>query len=87
MKAEELKNALADLGGSITVDEERGRFIAVVVSPKFEGINQGERQHLVWQRVIDTLSSEDSVAIEFIFTYSPSEQARLDRGEAEEAQD
>lgn len=51
------------------------------------GDEQGERQHLVWQRVIDTLSSEDSVAIEFIFTYSPSEQARLDRGEAEEAQD
>ena len=86
MQVEALKNALADLG-SVKVDEERGRFIVVVVSPQFEEMDQGERQHIVWQRVIDTLSSEDSVAIEFIFTYSPSEKDRLDRGEAEEAQD
>lgn len=84
MKAEDLKKTLADLG-TIEVDEERGRFIAVVVSPQFEGMDQGERQHIVWQRVIDALNAEDSVAVEFIFTYSPSEKSRLDRGEPEEA--
>ena len=87
MKKEELQRALEELG-STEVDEEFGRFTAIVVSPTFEGMDEGERQHRVWQLVLDRLGSPASVAVEFIYTYSPSEKARLDSGEAlEELQD
>jgi acid stress-induced BolA-like protein IbaG/YrbA len=81
VKKEELKQTLEGLGWT-EVDEEHGRFTAIVVSPSFEGMDEGERQYLVWKRVLDRLGSPASVAVEFIYTYSPSEKERLDRGEA-----
>lgn len=81
MKKEELKQTLEELGWT-EVDEEQGRFTAHVVSPQFEGVDEGERQYLVWKRVLDRLGSAASVAVEFIYTYSPGEWERLSRGEA-----
>lgn len=80
MNKEEIKKVLEELGWT-EVDEELGRFTAIVVSPAFEGMDEGERQHRVWKQVIDRLEPQASTAIEFIYTYSPSEKARLDRGE------
>lgn len=87
MTREELEKVFADFG-KVEVMEERGRFVALVESSMFEGMDEGERQHRVWQRAIDRLGSEGATALEFIYTYSPSEKARLDSGEAlDELQD
>lgn len=80
MTAQELKRLLENFG-EVEVEEERGRFTAIVVSPQFEGIDEGQRQHRVWGYVLDQAGSENATSIEFIFTYSPSEKSRLDRGE------
>lgn len=81
MNKEDLRKTLEELGWT-EVDEESGRFTAVVVSSLFEGMDEGERQHRVWKHVLDRLGSPASVDVEFIYTYSPSEKAKLDRGEA-----
>lgn len=80
MKKEQIKKLLEELGWA-DVQEEFGRFNAIVVSPEFEGMDEGERQHRVWKHVLDRLDTTDSMHIEFIYTYSPSEKERLDRGE------
>lgn len=81
MTRESLKKVFEEFGES-EVKEERGRFVVIVVSPSFETMDEGERQSLVWQHALDRLKSEGASEIEFIFTYSPSEKAKLDRGEA-----
>ena len=87
MKASELKKVLEHFG-TVEVTEEHGRFVAHVVSQQFEGVEDGERQYRVWERVREQLGLQASVDIEFIFTYSPSEWDRLVRGEyLTEAQD
>lgn len=81
MKKEQIKKVLEELGRT-DVDEEFGRYSAIVVSPEFEGLDEGERQHRVWKHVIERLDPDTSEALEFIYTYSPSEKERIDRGEA-----
>ncbi|WAS95151.1 hypothetical protein [Nannocystis punicea] len=80
MKAEELRKALEQLG-TTEVEEDGGRFVAHVVSPRFEGMEDAERQFQVWERVRQQFGLRAGVDIEFIFTYSPSEWERLNRGE------
>jgi len=72
MNAEELEVTLSDFG-TVEIEEERGRFIAHVVSPRFEGMDDGERQYQVWEQVRQRFGLQASVDIEFVFTYSPSE--------------
>lgn len=81
MKKEQIKKLLEEFGWA-DVEEELGRFNAIVVSPAFEGMDEGERQYRVWKHVLDRLDPAESANIEFIYTYSPSEKARLDAGEA-----
>lgn len=78
MNTEELKVTLADFG-TAEIEEERGRIVAHVVSPRFDGMDDGERQYLVWERVRERFGLEASVNIEFVFTYSPAEWEELKR--------
>ncbi|PCC72044.1 hypothetical protein SAMN02745121_08227 [Nannocystis exedens] len=87
MKAEELRQALDQLGTTES-EEDDGRFVAHVVSPQFEGMQGAERQFQVWERVRGQFGLRAGVDIEFIFTDSPSEWERLNRGEGlDELQD
>ena len=53
------------------------QFVAHVVSPSFEGMDDGERQYQVWERVRQRFGLQASVDIEFVFTYSPGEWEEL----------
>jgi hypothetical protein len=49
------------------------KFLVSLVTPSFEGMDEGERQAIIWQRVLDGLGPEDRRRIEFIYTDAPSE--------------
>jgi stress-induced morphogen len=55
------------------VYRDRGKLEAIVVSPSFEGVYEGERQRRVWQLLIDRLSDAEHAQIGFVFTDAPSE--------------
>jgi len=50
------------------------KLVARVVSPSFEGIDEAERQAVIWD-LLEQLPAEDRRRIEFVFTDSPSEEA------------
>ena len=50
------------------------RIMGVLISPSFETMDEGERQEMVWGRVLATLDQEDQDRIEFIYTDAPSER-------------
>jgi len=54
-------------------DEEKGRFMAEIISPSFATMEDFDRQALVLGKVLDDLSDRDSRQVEFIFTYAPGE--------------
>jgi acid stress-induced BolA-like protein IbaG/YrbA len=63
---------------SLTVDVKEGdpfRFLGNIISTTFEGMEDFDRQMLVWGRVYDTLDEEDHRWIEFLFTNTPAEMA------------
>jgi hypothetical protein len=51
------------------------RVLVFVVSPTFEGMDEGDRQEIVWRHVLDDLEPADRKRIEFIYTDAPSEVA------------
>ncbi len=51
------------------------RYLGNIISTTFEGMEDWERQELVWGRVYDTLDEEDHRWIEFLFTNTPAEMA------------
>ena len=52
------------------------KILAFVVSPTFEGMDEAERQEIVWGGVMDTFGEDDQRRIEFIYTDAPSEVDR-----------
>lgn len=78
MNAEELKVTLSDFG-TVEVEEDRGRFVAHVISSRFEGMDEGDRQYQVWERARQRFGLQASVDIEFMFTYSPTEWDEFER--------
>jgi acid stress-induced BolA-like protein IbaG/YrbA len=57
------------------MEGEPFRFQGNIVSPTFEGMEDWERQELVWGRVYATFNEEDRQWLDFIFTNSPAEMA------------
>jgi acid stress-induced BolA-like protein IbaG/YrbA len=78
VNAEELKVTLSDFG-TVEVEEDRGRFVAHVISSQFEGMDEGDRQYQVWERARQRFGLQASVDIEFMFTYSPTEWDEFER--------
>ena len=57
------------------LDEFGYRVVALVVSKSFEGMPDGDRQHLVWGKLLDELTDREQEWVEFVFTKAPSELA------------
>lgn len=72
----ELRGALVPLLESPEISARRGdfyKFLGFVISPTFEGMDDGRRQEIVWAEILDHLSPEMQDRIEFIYTDAPSE--------------
>ncbi len=57
----------------VEVTKNGHRWVALVVTATFEGINGAERQALVWDILERNLTEEEHRRIEFVFVRSPSE--------------
>ena len=71
-----LKKALADELGDAEFAAERSDSLTLlgsVVSPKFEGMDDGDRQQIVWMAILDEFSPAEQEWIEFVYTDAPSE--------------
>jgi acid stress-induced BolA-like protein IbaG/YrbA len=49
------------------------RVVALVISSSFEGMPDGDRQHMVWGKLLDSLTEREQAWVEFVFTKAPSE--------------
>ncbi len=49
------------------------KFFGVVHSETFEGLNEAERQAIVWHAVFENFDEDEQRQIEFIYTDAPSE--------------
>ena len=56
------------------------RVLVSVISPGFVEMDEGERQELVWGKLLDELGDYDSRRVEFVFTDTPKE---IDQAKAE----
>ena len=74
---EKIKNVLMDLDVADPevkmLDEYGYRAVAVLVSKTFEGMPDGDRQHLVWRKLLEDLTDREQEWVEFVFTKAPSE--------------
>jgi acid stress-induced BolA-like protein IbaG/YrbA len=57
--------------------------LAQVVSDSFQGMEDWERQRLVWSKLLEDLGDDKSRWVEFVFTDTPSELAEANAFEAE----
>jgi hypothetical protein len=60
------------------IDHYGARILAQVISPSFETMDEGDRQRLVWGKLLDELPDQDSRMVEFVYTDSPSEIAEAE---------
>ncbi len=74
---ERVKKALEELplsGLAVEIEPDSGfKVVAVVTSIDFEKMDEGERQHLVWKKLIQKLDADEQALVEFIHTMAPSE--------------
>jgi acid stress-induced BolA-like protein IbaG/YrbA len=65
----------------VTIEPGNGyRVVAEVVSPSFDAMDEGERQMIVWSKLLDELADHEQSGIDTIFTNSPSEHQELMSG-------
>lgn len=57
--------------------KEGHRWVACIVSATFEGINEAERQALVWDILEQNLTEEEHRQVVYVSTTSPSEQQAI----------
>jgi acid stress-induced BolA-like protein IbaG/YrbA len=58
----------------VEIEPDSGaRVVAVVTSDEFEGMDEGERQHLVWKKLLEELDPYEQTLVEFVHTMAPSE--------------
>jgi acid stress-induced BolA-like protein IbaG/YrbA len=74
---EKVKKILQDLPLShleVEIEPEFGpRVVAVVISDEFERMDEGERQCIVWKKLLDELDPYEQTWVEFVHTMAPSE--------------
>ena len=78
MTKQELLNSLATLplrNLETDVDLDGSRFLVFVVSSDFSGMEETERQRLVWGHLRERFGDYDLVKVMFVFTDSPEEVA------------
>lgn len=79
MKIEDkVKKVLEELPLSslaVEIEPDNGfKVVAVVTSDEFETMDEGERQHLVWKKLIQNLDPYEQTLVEFVHTMAPSER-------------
>lgn len=58
----------------VSADPSDGsRMLMYVVSPSFEHMEDGDRQHTIWKHALKTFDYDEQDRIEFIYTDAPSE--------------
>lgn len=80
MTREELLRALDTLpldSKEVSVSVDGRRLIGVVVSAMFEGMNEAERQRIIWHHLHETFDVDQLVQVEFVFTNTPTESKGL----------
>ena len=76
MTNKELEQTLRDLALreiSVKVEGRPGHLVAVVSSPDFADQDEAERQQRVWKHLIERLTDDQRVNVEFVFTLTPEE--------------
>jgi acid stress-induced BolA-like protein IbaG/YrbA len=74
---EKVKKVLEELplsGLSVEIEPDNGfKVVAVVTAKEFETMDEGERQFLVWKKLIESLDDYEQTLVEFVHTMAPSE--------------
>ena len=76
MTREEIKAALERLPlreREVRVGGRPGRWLAVVISPDYEGVPDHKRQSDAWGALLDTYGMSVSREVEFVYTFTPAE--------------
>ena len=68
----------------VSVEGRPGQWLATVISPDYDQIDDHERQTAVWTLLHDTYGLGVSREVEFVYTLSPAE-LEAQHGEDEEA--
>jgi acid stress-induced BolA-like protein IbaG/YrbA len=77
LSAERLKELLASMGlrdAQIEVEQLGLRLVGSIVSPDFEGVDEADRQALVWGHLYEQASEWERRGVEFVFTSTPEEE-------------
>ena len=73
-KVKKLLEGLEIVDPQVKILEHFGlRILAQVVSPTYETMDEGDRQAMVWGKLLDELPDRESRMVEFVYTDSPSE--------------
>jgi acid stress-induced BolA-like protein IbaG/YrbA len=76
MTINELEKTLRDLALheiSVQVQGRPGHLVATVSSPDFATLDEAKRQERVWEHLIEHLTDDQRVEVEFVFTLTPEE--------------
>lgn len=57
----------------VRVEGSPGHLVAEVCSPDFAEMDDARRQQAIWGHLMDTLTDDQRVAVEFVFALSPEE--------------
>jgi acid stress-induced BolA-like protein IbaG/YrbA len=81
MSEETLRAALETLAlehpPSVTVSRDGQKLVAIVVSASFQGMDEAERQGLVWGHLQRQFEDHELIPLEFVFTNTPAEDEEL----------
>lgn len=80
MTEEQFREALGSLPfqvDAVAVRSEGVRLIGVVVSTHFDGLDEAERQRIVWAHLLQLFDARQLTPIEFVFTNTPQEDAEI----------
>ncbi len=58
---------------SVRVEGRPGHLVAEVSSPDFAGQDEAVRQQQVWEHLVNTLTDDERVEVELVFTSTPKE--------------
>jgi acid stress-induced BolA-like protein IbaG/YrbA len=65
---------------SVRVEGRPGHLVAEVSSPDFTGQDEAVRQQKVWEYLVNTLTDDQRVEVEFVFTRAPEEMQEAEKG-------
>ena len=64
---------------TVDIARDGGKFLAFVLSPSYEGVDEGDRQAQAWGLLLDNLPDDEQAQVAFVFTNTPEERAEAER--------